>query len=162
MTKSHVVLFLLLLLLPLLRLPQVYLEDLAELPENPWALKGLRQVYEAMGPGAADKAADVSDSHIYVTPTVCTLVCGWVAAAVLLQLEHSLQKPGAAELTRSKLRCQYTTSVLRQISSVIPHLLLCCFLCSCCCLQAASRFSAAWSHADPGLTLPSSCPSFSD
>jgi hypothetical protein len=39
---------------------QVYLEDLAELPENPWALKGLAQTYAAMGPAAADKAAAVS------------------------------------------------------------------------------------------------------
>lgn len=64
--------------------PQVYLEDLAELPENPWALQGLSQVYEAMGPGAADKAADVSDSLACVTLAVCTLVCGGVAAVMPL------------------------------------------------------------------------------
>lgn len=56
---------------------QVYLEDLAELPENPWALKGLAQVYAAQGPAAAAKRADVS-----VVPTLhpvrCTsLRCCW-------------------------------------------------------------------------------------
>lgn len=64
---------------------QAYLEDLAELPENPWALKGLAQVYAAQGPTAAAKRAD-----------------------------------------------------------------------------AEARFAAAWAHADPGLTLPTSCPSFSE
>lgn len=38
----------------------MYLEDLAELPENPWALKGLTKVYAAMGPAAADKLSNVS------------------------------------------------------------------------------------------------------
>jgi hypothetical protein len=41
--------------------PQEYLQDLAELPETPWALKGLAQVYTAQGPTAAEKLKQVGD-----------------------------------------------------------------------------------------------------
>lgn len=42
---------------------QVYLEDLAELPENPWALKGLTQVYQAQGDKAAGKLQEVREKE---------------------------------------------------------------------------------------------------
>lgn len=35
-------------------IPQVYRDDLAELPANPWSLKGLQQVYAARAGGGAD------------------------------------------------------------------------------------------------------------
>jgi hypothetical protein len=45
-------------------LAQVYLSDLADLPRNPWALRGLQQVYEAQGtPQAAQKLEQVRCLH---------------------------------------------------------------------------------------------------
>jgi hypothetical protein len=40
---------------------QEYLQDLAELPETPWSLKGLAQVYTAQGPAAAESLKQVGD-----------------------------------------------------------------------------------------------------
>jgi hypothetical protein len=41
-------------------LAQVYLSDLADLPRNPWALRGLQQVYQAQAtPAAAQKLEQV-------------------------------------------------------------------------------------------------------
>jgi len=42
-----------------------------------------------------------------------------------------------------------------------PALHLVAALCHCA-LQAEADLAEAWSHADPGLTLTSSCPAFSD
>lgn len=50
---------------------QEYLQDLAELPENPWALKGLTQVYAAQGPKAAGKLEEVRPAGFGMHAVAC-------------------------------------------------------------------------------------------
>lgn len=66
------------LLLPVIASPlQEYLQDLAELPENPWALKGLAQVYAAQGPTSAEKLQQVGRADVVQHRPVSNLTVAW-------------------------------------------------------------------------------------
>jgi hypothetical protein len=56
----------------------VYLSDLADLPRNPWALRGLQQVYEAQAtPAAAQKLQQVGGLCLLLPQHATCASCKW-------------------------------------------------------------------------------------